>query len=72
MTSWVRLDRKFDWRVPGKRAMKAFPAGDHFMTDEQADEAERVGAGVRIDKPAGKKTSKAGYVVDKEVPDGET
>lgn len=64
MTAWVSLTRKFDWRVPGKRAMKAFPAGEHFMTDAAADEAERVGAGVRIDKPAGKKVTKAGQAVD--------
>lgn len=64
MTTWVRLDRKFDWRAPNGRAMKAFPPGEHFMTDPQADEAERVGAGKRIDKPAGKKTTKAGQAVD--------
>lgn len=64
MTSWVSLDRKFDWRVPGKRAMKAFPPGEHFMTDEQADEAERVGAGRRVDKPEGKRTTKAGQTKD--------
>lgn len=64
MTAWVEISRKFDWRVPGKRAMKSFPVGEHFMTDEQADEAERVGAGKRIERPAGKKVGKDGQVKD--------
>lgn len=64
MASWVRLTQKYDWRTPNGRGMKAFPVGEHYMTDDQADEAERRGAGVRIDKPAGKKTTKAGQARD--------
>jgi hypothetical protein len=64
MTAWVSLTRKFDYRIPGKRAMKAFHPGDVFMTDAEADEAERQGAGKRIEKPDGKKVTKAGQTVD--------
>lgn len=66
MTAWVRVDRKFDYRIPGRRAMKAFQPGDVFMTDAEADEAERQGAGKRIEKPDGKKVTKAGQTVDVE------
>lgn len=60
MASWVSLTRKFDWLTPTGRGMKAFPVGDHYMTDDQADEAERVGAGKRVTRPSGKKVTKAG------------
>lgn len=62
MAAWVELSRKFDWRVPGKRSWKAFPVGEHYMTDEQADEAERIGAGKRVSRPEGKKVGKDGQV----------
>lgn len=65
MAVWVELHQKFDWRAPNGRAMKAFPVGEHYMTDEQADEAERVGAGKRLEKkPEGKKVTKAGQAKD--------
>lgn len=47
----IRLHEKFDWRVPGKRSMQAFPVGDHTMTHEAGAEAIRLGKGVEIDKP---------------------
>jgi hypothetical protein len=65
MAVWVNMDRKFDWRVPGKRAMKSFPPGEHYMTEEQATEAERVGAGTRMaERPEGKKVTKAGQTAN--------
>lgn len=64
MASWVRLNRKFDWIGPGGRSMKSFPVGDFYMTDDQAGEAERVGAGKKISRPDGKKTDKAGGTVN--------
>lgn len=62
MTSWVSLERKFDFRVG--RAIKAFSPGEVFMTDAEANEAERQGAGKRIERPAGKKTTKDGQTVN--------
>jgi hypothetical protein len=44
--------------------MKSWPVGQHYMTQDQADDAVRVGAGKAIDRPTGKKTTKAGKVVD--------
>ncbi len=64
MASWVHLTQIFDWTGPNGRSMKSFPVGDHYMTDDQASEAERRGAGKKIDKPDGKKTTKAGVVID--------
>lgn len=42
---WVELHEKFDYRVPGKRSVVAFPPGRHFMTIDQAREAYRLGKG---------------------------
>ena len=64
MAQWVELHRKFDWVAPGGRSMKAFDPGQHYMTQDQAEEVVRQGAGKKIDKPADKKTTKAGKVVD--------
>lgn len=44
MSKWVELNQIFDWRGT-MRHMKSFPVGEHLMTDAQAEEAERRGAG---------------------------
>lgn len=64
MAAWVELTEKYDWRAPNGRAMKAFPVGQHYVTDDQADEVERLGKGKRIDRPDGKKVGKDGQVKD--------
>jgi hypothetical protein len=48
----VRLHEKFDWRVPGRRAMQAFPVGDHTMKREAGEEAIRLGKGREIQAPS--------------------
>lgn len=70
MAVWVETNRIFDWRQPGSRgasrAMKTFPVGEHFMTEEQAAEAERQGAGKRMAKPpADKSVDKSGQTKPK-------
>lgn len=63
MAAWVRLTRNFDWRN-GMRFMKSFPVGDHYLTDSQADEAERVGAGDRLPaRPSNRRVAKDGQTV---------
>lgn len=47
----IRLHEKFDWKIPGKRAMQAFPVGDHTMTHGAGAEAIRQGKGREVDKP---------------------
>lgn len=59
MGKWVSLHRKWDWRN-GTRSMRCFDPGTHFVTDAQADEAIRVGAGHVVPKPAGVKVDKRG------------
>lgn len=44
----IRLARNWDWRVPGKRAVVAFPAGDWVMTRTQGDAAISEGVGSEI------------------------
>lgn len=41
----VVLHSPFNWRVPGKRAVKFFPPGEHIMTRDQADKAINAGKG---------------------------
>lgn len=65
MAVWVETNRIFDWRAKNARGaprgMKTFGVGEHFMTEEQAGEAERQGAGKRMkDPPADKRTDKTG------------
>lgn len=60
MTTWVSLHEIYDWRGPNDRAMKSFPPGEHFVTEDQAADIERQGKGKRIERPDDKKTSKAG------------
>lgn len=44
----IRLHEKFDWRVPGKRAVVSFPVGDHTMKREAGEEAVRLGKGREV------------------------
>lgn len=65
MAVWVETNRLFDWRAPNakgaSRQMRTFEVGQHFMTEEQAAEAERLGAGKRMAAPpADKGTDKSG------------
>ena len=61
MAAWVRLTAALEWVGPGGRSMKSFPPGDHYLTDDQATEAERQGVGSRMaERPAGTKVDKAG------------
>ncbi len=39
----VILTERFDWRVPGKRAMMSWPPGEYLLTTEQVAEAKRRG-----------------------------
>ena len=63
MAAWVRLTAALEWVGPGGRSMKSFPPGDHYLTDDQATEAERQGVGERIERPKGAKVDKAGKTV---------
>lgn len=61
MAAWVRLTAALEWVGPGGRSMKSFPPGDHYLTDDQATEAERQGVGERLaERPKGAKVDKAG------------
>lgn len=60
MAKWIELTAKFDYHVPGKRAIMAFPVGTFYMTDDQAREALRLGRGREAGKPAGVKVEKNG------------
>lgn len=68
MAKWVETHRIWDWRGQGTRSMVCFQPGMHYMTDAQADEAVRVGAGAVVDRPAGSKVSKGGKVADRSQP----
>lgn len=39
----VILTERFDWRVPGKRAVMSWPPGEFLLTRAQADDAEKKG-----------------------------
>jgi hypothetical protein len=39
----VILTERFDWRIPGKRAVMSWPPGEHLLTTPQATEAKRRG-----------------------------
>lgn len=43
--------------------MKSFPPGDHYMTEDQAAEAEKQGGERLAENPSDKKTDKAGQTV---------
>lgn len=64
MAKWVELVARFDYRIPGKRAVKSFPVGVFYMTDDQAREALRLGRGHEVGKPNGAKVDKRGNVIN--------
>ena len=64
MGKWVSLHRKWDWRN-GTRSMRCFEVGVHFVTDAQASEAVRVGAGVVVSRPEGVMVGKDGRVSER-------
>lgn len=65
MAAWVRLTAALEWVGPGGRSMKSFPPGDHYLTDDQATEAERQGVGTRLaERPTGKRAGKDGQARD--------
>lgn len=47
----IKLHEKFDWRIPGKRAMIAYDIGEHTMKREAGEEAIRLGKGKEIGVP---------------------
>lgn len=59
---WVRFERDFDWRVPGRRALIAYKAGMvKNVTTRCMEEAVAAGAGRRTMPPRrGKATNAAG------------
>lgn len=51
MAKWVEVTQKFDWRET-MRHMRTFAPGNHLMTDAQAEDMVRRGAGkVLEDRP---------------------
>jgi hypothetical protein len=61
MAAWVTLTATLEWVAPGGRSMKSFPPGDHYLTEDQATEAERQGVGSRrVERPKGAKVGKDG------------
>jgi hypothetical protein len=52
----IRLASKWDWKVPGRRAVMAWPAGDYTMTHAQGEAAIAEGVGTEIkDEPPKRK-----------------
>lgn len=52
----IRLASKWDWKVPGKRAVMAWPAGEHTMTHVQGEAAISDGVGTELkDQPKRKR-----------------
>lgn len=49
----IRLASRWDWHIPGTRALIAFNAGDYAMTREQGNAA--IAAGVGSELPQGTK-----------------
>lgn len=47
----VKLHEKFDWMIPGKRAMISYDPGEHTMKREAGEEAVRLGKGKEIHPP---------------------
>lgn len=47
----IKLHEKFDWRIPGRRAMIAYDTGEHTMKREAGEEAIRLGKGKEIGAP---------------------
>ena len=56
----IRLKEPFDWPIPGTRALKAFPVGDHTMTREQGTAAIAARKGEEIAPPKKGETGDAG------------
>lgn len=52
MAKWMDVKRRFDWKVPGKRAWKNITPGVKYLTDAQADYAEEHGHGTETERPA--------------------
>lgn len=46
----VILTERFDWRVPGKRAMMSWPPGEHLLTTAQAAAAKEAGVSRPVPK----------------------
>lgn len=68
MAKWVETHRIWDWLTPGGRSMRCFQPGLHYMTDAQADEVVRVGAGVVVERPDGGKVTKGGKIANRSQP----
>lgn len=47
----VRLTAKFDWKVPGKRAVIAFRPGDHTVKREVGEAMVAAGVAMEIVAP---------------------
>lgn len=63
MPKWIALSAKFDYRVPGGRAMVSFEPGyTAYMPNAMADAAVAAGAGTVTEKPKGARVSKGGAV----------
>lgn len=62
--AWARIDRNFDWPVPGKRAVMAFRAGTVApVTRDQLAAIKAARAGIEVKRPVGLRTDKSGKVV---------
>lgn len=60
---WIEVTERFDWQVPGKRAVVSFAPGYVArMTQAQADDCVAAGKGRDADRPKGAKVSKKGEV----------
>lgn len=46
----VILSERFDWRIPGKRAMMSWPPGEHMLTTAQAEAAKVAGVARPVPK----------------------
>lgn len=49
----VILSERFDWRIPGKRAMMSWPPGEHMLTTAQAEAAKTAGVARPVPKKKG-------------------
>lgn len=71
MPRWVRLNKPYGWIGPNSRSLVEWPIGEHFLKDEQADDAVSRGFGEEIDRPDGKRANAAGKVVATDKPAAE-